>query len=442
MDREVRALRAVRCTGCVTGAKRDAVRVIIIWLAASLVLFACRTTAVQNLTDVPVVSVSRETPSDATVRDAILVAGDKLKWVMTEPAKGEILGSYTVGGHMVQVSIPYTATQYSILYSSSDRMNYKDGVIHPKYNVWVAALNREIQSQLDPSAASLAAKPSGKPATAAAKPVAAAKVAAKPTANPPSAESETLGDADAAGELKGVGLGRYHALVIGINNYENLPKLKTAVTDARAVAQVLIDDYGYSVTLLTDINRDRLMEALDRYIATLRPSDNLLIYYAGHGHRDEASNRGYWLPSDATRDRRTRWVSNADISDTLKSLRAKHVMIVADSCYSGTLTRGAGVALRGPDYIRRMALKRARVVLSSGGVEPVADNAGAGHSPFADAFISALRSNPGVLDATRMFATVRNLVVQRSDQTPEFADIGEAGHEGGDFLFVRVRPAT
>ena len=77
---------------------------------------------------------------------------------------------------------------------------------------------------------------------------------------------------------------------------------------------------------------------------------HLLIYYAGHGWLNEESNRGYWLPADAKPNRRSRWMSNATLTDTLKTLQAKHVMVVADSCYSGTRTRSANVGLRSGDY--------------------------------------------------------------------------------------------
>ena len=77
---------------------------------------------------------------------------------------------------------------------------------------------------------------------------------------------------------------------------------------------------------------------------------------------------------DAKQDRRSKWLSNADITDTLKSLAAKHVMVIADSCYSGTLTRSAAVGLRDANYLKRMSKKRARVALVSEGLEPVEDD--------------------------------------------------------------------
>ncbi len=37
----------------------------------------------------------------------------------------------------------------------------------------------------------------------------------------------------------------------------------------------------------------------------------------------------------------------------------------------------------------------------SGGLKPVADDSGKGNSPFATAFLDALRSNANVMDGTR-----------------------------------------
>ena len=239
--------------------------------------------------------------------------------------------------------------------------------------------------------------------------------------------------------VEGIDFGDYHALVIGNNAYKHLPGLKTAVGDAKAVAGALKGAYGFKVTLLIDATRDDIIDALDVYVETLQERDNLLIYYAGHGWLSEDAGRGYWLPVDARKNRRSKWLSNATITDTLKTLQAKHVMVVADSCYSGTLTRGSGVKLRSADYWKRMATKRARVVLTSGGLEPVADAGGGGHSPFAKAFIKALQANDAVMDGTQLFADIRRPVMIASEQMPEYSDARNAGHDGGDFLFVRSR---
>lgn len=233
--------------------------------------------------------------------------------------------------------------------------------------------------------------------------------------------------------------GRYHALVVGIDGYRHLDRLKTAVHDARTIGTLLRTGYGFEVRVLADATRADIVEALDDYRNRLEPQDNLLIYYAGHGWLDTEADKGFWLPIDAHPDKRTQWVSNDTVRDALRALKAKHVLVVADSCFSGTLTRGLTTrsAQRSRDYLERMARLKARQVLTSGGLEPVADSSGSGHSPFAAALIGVLTANRNVLDATSLFGELRRPVALSSEQVPQFADIRLVGHQGGDFLFIR-----
>ncbi len=235
-----------------------------------------------------------------------------------------------------------------------------------------------------------------------------------------------------------VSFGTYYALVIGNNDYRILPPLRTAIADARAVAEILEKDYSYKVTLLINASRADIVGTLDRMRQTLEEDDNLLVYYAGHGVLDAAANRGFWLPVEASDETMVDWVSTATITDALKAMEARQVMIVADSCYSGALTRSVKVRVSSPSYYRKMLKKRARVVLSSGGLEPVLDGGGGKHSVFAKAFIDALKENDGVMDGNTLFNRLRRPVMLNSTQTPEYRDIRFAGHDGGDFLFVRV----
>jgi uncharacterized caspase-like protein len=235
-----------------------------------------------------------------------------------------------------------------------------------------------------------------------------------------------------------IDFGGYHALVIGNNDYNDLPRLKTAINDARDVAENLRELYGFEVRIIVNGTRRDIISELDRLRIQLTEKENLLVYYAGHGYFDKLANRGYWLPVDASYETSAEWISNADITDKLKALRAKHVMVVADSCYSGTLTRGIKIKHRSPDYYLRMSHKRARTVLTSGGFEPVIDSGGGEHSVFAQAFLDALRANEGIMDGTQLFSQLRRPVMLNAPQTPQYSDIRFAGHEGGDFLFVRT----
>ncbi len=85
-----------------------------------------------------------------------------------------------------------------------------------------------------------------------------------------------------------------------------------------------------------------------------------------------------------------------------------------------------------------MAKKVARVALVSGGLEPVQDGSGL-NSPFAKAFLNALKGNEAILDGTELFNKVRRPVMVATKQTPEYSDVRQTGHDGGDFLFVRKK---
>ena len=250
-----------------------------------------------------------------------------------------------------------------------------------------------------------------------------------------------LGAAGAQRPFASIPFGGYHALVVGNNTYRHLANLETAVNDATTVAKLLEDQYGFKVTLMRDATRGDLMRALAGYRARLKVDDNLLVYYAGHGILDKDTREGYWLPVDAEENVPTNWVSTNDITTMLRAIRAKHVMVVADSCYSGTLVRAASARMRTANertgWLARMAKKRARTALVSGGLEPVIDSDGGDHSVFARAFLAALRENTDVLEGQALFDALKRPVVLNSDQTPQYSDIRRAGHDGGDFLFVR-----
>ena len=244
--------------------------------------------------------------------------------------------------------------------------------------------------------------------------------------------------------------GTYHALVIGNNAYRQLRPLQTAVNDAKEVARVLRDDYGFQVTLLLNATRYDILSALNKLREQLTEKDNLLIYYAGHGELDKVNQRGHWLPIDAEPNSSANWISNVAITDILNAMSVRQLLVVVDSCYAGTLTRSSvGDLEAGMSEAERLKLiellaqKRSRMVMTSGGVEPVIDSAGGPHSVFAQSVLAVLRTNAEVLSGQEMFRLLRLRVAaaaQRVDisQVPEYAPIKFAGHESGDFVFLRL----
>jgi len=242
--------------------------------------------------------------------------------------------------------------------------------------------------------------------------------------------------------------GNYHALVIGINQYKYLKNLNTAVNDARTVAKVLKTQYGFSAKLLLDkqATRDNIMSAFNKLNNSLDKNDHLLIYYAGHGYYDKKAKAAYWLPTDAKNDEDTKWLYAGSITTHLKRNQAKNVLVVADSCYSGTLTLTRSVEINlnakpkeRQHFLKKMFNKKSRVLISSGGNEPVTDSGGQGHSIFAQAFLDGLREiEATVFTAEELFIKgIQQYVAGNTEQTPEFQIIRQSGHKGGDFVFQR-----
>ncbi len=268
----------------------------------------------------------------------------------------------------------------------------------------------------------------------------------------PKAEQTHLNASEAETKLSDktfdVDFGDYYALIIGNNQYVHLSNLNTAINDAKAVDTVLREKYGFKTKLLLNADRYTMLSALNELRETLTEKDNLLIYYAGHGELDSQNQRGYWLPVDAEPDTNTNWISNVAITDILNVIPATHVMVVADSCYSGAMTRTSVARLQGgmpseatAQWLKIMTQTKARTVLTSGGIQPVLDSAGGDHSIFTKAFIDVLQGNGAILEGFKLYTEVYKRVKEMAanlnvDQDPQYAPIKYAGHEAGEFFFL------
>jgi uncharacterized caspase-like protein len=245
-------------------------------------------------------------------------------------------------------------------------------------------------------------------------------------------------------------LGNYHALIIGIDNYKEWNPLETAVKDAQALKEVLIQRYGFKkekVVLRTDnkATRLRLIRDLRNLASNLGNQDNLLIYYAGHGQLDDLTGDGYWIPVEGKLKDPGTWISHSTIKNILSSQRVKgkNIVVVADSCYSGTLLRGGPslLSFTQEGYHHKLlesAARRSRQVITSGGLEPVADGGRDGHSLFAYYFLKALKENRRqIIDLENLFhAYVWKPVTEIGDQRPNVGRLKTPMDEDGQFVLL------
>lgn len=239
------------------------------------------------------------------------------------------------------------------------------------------------------------------------------------------------------------GFGKYHALIIANQNYGRTGwhTLRTPWNDAATLKTVLIGKYDFDkrdIRVIEDATRKDIIDALIKYREDLGENDNLLIYYAGHGDMDKGTQRGYWIPVDGGHGDRSSWVTNDDVTNEIKAMRANHVFVIADSCYSGSfIMRGDPEPDRtGPNWVRSYSMNRSRKGLSSGALEPVDDSEFGEHSIFARALHEVLGKYNGYLDSVRLFDLIKDKVASEGRQLPQYGGIREAGDNGGLFIFV------
>jgi len=236
-------------------------------------------------------------------------------------------------------------------------------------------------------------------------------------------------------------VGKYWALVIGVSDYNHpsITDLDFAVADAKEIAGILAQYYTFDLArtkLLSNPTRSELIGALSAFSPTgqtsLDDEDNLLVFYAGHGHWDENYEEGYWLPSDGERNNRANWVSNSDIQKAFKAIKARHILLISDACFSGSL-----FATREPfsAAIEEAYKESSRKAITAGNLAKVPDQ-----SVFKRYLVKRLKENAKrYLDAGELFNSLKEAVTNNSPtrQRPLYGVIQQTGDEGGEFIFVK-----
>ncbi|MDO8932790.1 MAG: caspase family protein [Rhodocyclaceae bacterium] len=231
--------------------------------------------------------------------------------------------------------------------------------------------------------------------------------------------------------------GRRFAVLVGNNDYKMpIPGLETPIADVSKTADILTSRFGFETRVLKNASKAQIVEALNRVAAEATPEDNVLLFYAGHGYLMDDTKMGFWIPIDASVKTAANWISNTDISKLLSAIRARQLILVSDSCFSGSLTREQKVTYSGKPKAEEVLRRRSVLVLSSGGDEPVSDEGKDGHSIFAYNLIKTLDAASGTTPGYEVWRTVHGSVSKEYSQEPQYGAVVSAGHaEGGEYLF-------
>ena len=234
--------------------------------------------------------------------------------------------------------------------------------------------------------------------------------------------------------------GNNHLLLIGIDKYANgIPILNNAVRDAEAVKQVLQEQYqfdpDFTQTLFNqEATKDAILDAFDFYLQNLSDQDNLIFYFSGHGEYLDLNKRGYWIPVDATEGKRGSFLSNNEVIDFINGLKARHVFGIVDSCFSAAL-----FSRKMDTQSQRLYATPSRWLLTAGRLEPVSDGTLGDHSPFAKTLISQLsyNANPYLWTSELCDKVLKGLSYNNDKQVPRGEPLQNAGHQGGQFIFIK-----
>jgi uncharacterized caspase-like protein len=224
------------------------------------------------------------------------------------------------------------------------------------------------------------------------------------------------------------------ALLVGNNAYESVPKLQTAVNDARAVAAGL-RDLGFSVSVAENQSRRAMSEALLAFDKAVEPGDIAFFFFAGHGF--EIRGQNYLLPTDVpdVGDGQEELMRDSSflaerVVERLQARGARTVVLVLDACRNNPFERPGGRGLRGAGGLAAMTpAEGVFIVYSAGAKQTALDQLAAGENARNSVFTRQLVKRLAEPDLTlvqiakRLQTDVRQLAASVGhDQTPAYYD--------------------
>jgi hypothetical protein len=224
-----------------------------------------------------------------------------------------------------------------------------------------------------------------------------------------------------------------HALVIGNGAYPGSGRLDNPVNDANAISQKL-RSMGFTVTTVTDANRQKLVQSMAQFRRTAASADISLLFYAGHGVQIFGTN--YILPTDVDQtDPAQATIQGVSLNSVVENfLPGKTKLVFLDACRDNPLQRTND---------RSVSKGLAPITTAEGTLisyatkdgQTAADGAGSKNSPFTQALLEHINDPQDIAVVLRK---VREKVMKSTGGKQQPWEYGSL--TGGELVLSAIRP--
>jgi peptidoglycan hydrolase-like protein with peptidoglycan-binding domain len=238
--------------------------------------------------------------------------------------------------------------------------------------------------------------------------------------------------------VPGAAIAQRVALVMGVADYQHVPKLTNAVNDATDIANKL-RTLGFQVTLVVNPNRQAMEAAVQEFGARARGADAALFFYAGHAI--EVQGRNWLIPISAElrtpQQLRFQTLEVEAITEQPQAA-ARVSLIILDACRDNPFRQRWPATFRdigGGRGLARMTPPTGTLVVFSASAGMVAEDGRGRNSPFTEALLRHI-DTPG-LEVRPLIGEVRRDVREATGGTQVPED--QSSLEGS--FFFRAPPA-
>jgi hypothetical protein len=234
-----------------------------------------------------------------------------------------------------------------------------------------------------------------------------------------------------------------YALIFATDKYDYWDDLVNPVDDARSIAAELRERYGFETEVVENPTMEEVWTKIRAYSERkFKPQDQLLIFFAGHGHFDDTFGEGYVVARNSLHNdnARSSYISHNRLRGVINNIPCEHILLTMDVCFGGTFDQAIARSrstVENESSVSEMLVRKfgqkTRKFITSGGKEYVSDGIPGKHSPFAGKLIEVLRTNGGSDQVLTMMELL--VAMEKLKQVPRTGSFGD-DQPLSDFVFV------